>query len=85
MELHELSIQQAHELLVRREISSEELTQAYFKRIHALDPQIKSFITLCEDSALREAREADKRLMKGEFPHPVDRYTHGCQGFTCDT
>lgn len=71
MQLHELSIQQAHELLVRRKISSEELTRDYLKRIRALDPQIKSFITLNEDGALRQAKEADNRLMNGDSLTPL--------------
>ena len=62
MDLHELSIQQAHELLSRREISSEELTRAYLKQIQRLDPQIKSYVTVSEELALEAAREADERI-----------------------
>jgi aspartyl-tRNA(Asn)/glutamyl-tRNA(Gln) amidotransferase subunit A len=40
MELHELSIQEAHDLLSSRKISSEELTRAYLERIQRLDPQV---------------------------------------------
>jgi aspartyl-tRNA(Asn)/glutamyl-tRNA(Gln) amidotransferase subunit A len=66
MELHELSLQQAHELLSSRKISSEELTRAYLERIHRLDPQIKSFVTVSEDVALKQAQEADQRLKSRE-------------------
>ncbi len=66
MELHELSIQQAHELLSSRKISSEELTRAYLERIHRLDPQIKSYVTVSEELALEQAREADQRIQAGE-------------------
>ena len=37
MDLHELSIQQAHELLSSRKISSKELTRAYLDRIQRID------------------------------------------------
>ena len=55
MELHELSVQQAHELLSSRKISSEELTRAYLERIHRLDPQIKSYVTVSDELALEQA------------------------------
>jgi aspartyl-tRNA(Asn)/glutamyl-tRNA(Gln) amidotransferase subunit A len=66
MELHELSIQQAHELLSSRKISSEELTRAYLDRVQRLDPQIKSYVTVSEKLALEQAQEADQRIKTGE-------------------
>ena len=66
MDLHELSLQQAHEFLSDRQISSEELTRAYLGRIQRLDPQIKSYVTVSEELALEQAREADRRIQAGE-------------------
>jgi aspartyl-tRNA(Asn)/glutamyl-tRNA(Gln) amidotransferase subunit A len=71
MDLYELSIQQAQELLSSRKISSEELTRAYLDRIHRLDPQIKSFVTVPEEIALEQAREADQRIKTGESLTPL--------------
>jgi aspartyl-tRNA(Asn)/glutamyl-tRNA(Gln) amidotransferase subunit A len=71
MDLHELSIQQAHELLSSRQISSEELTRAYLERIQRLDPQIKSYVTVSEESALEQARDADQRIATGENLNPL--------------
>jgi aspartyl-tRNA(Asn)/glutamyl-tRNA(Gln) amidotransferase subunit A len=71
MELYELSIQQAHELLSSREISSEELTRAHLERIQRLDPQIKSFVTVSEELALEQARRADQRIRTGEGLTPL--------------
>jgi aspartyl-tRNA(Asn)/glutamyl-tRNA(Gln) amidotransferase subunit A len=71
MELHELSLQQAHELLTSRKISSEELTRAYLDRIQRLDPQIKSYVTVSEDVALEQAREADQRIKSREGLTPL--------------
>jgi aspartyl-tRNA(Asn)/glutamyl-tRNA(Gln) amidotransferase subunit A len=71
MELHELSIQQAHELLSNREISSEELTRAYLERIQRLDPQIKSYVTLSEEVALNQARNADQHIKTPEDVTPL--------------
>ena len=66
MDLHELSIQQAHELLSSRKISSEELTRAYLQRIQKLDGHIKSYVTVSADLALQQAREADNRITGGK-------------------
>jgi len=71
MDLHELSLQQAHELLSSRKISSEELTRAYLERIQRLDPQVKAYVTVSEDVALEQAREADQRLQAGENISPL--------------
>ena len=71
MELHELSLQQAHELLSSRKISSEELTRAYLERIHRLDPQIKSYVTVSEELALEQAQKADQRIKTGEGLTPL--------------
>lgn len=71
MDLHELSIQEASELLSSREISSEELTRAYLQRIHRLDPQIKSYVTVSEETALEQARNADKRFKTGKGLTPL--------------
>ena len=66
MDLHDLSIQQTHELLSSREVSSEELTRAYLQRIERLDPHIKSYVTVSEELALEQARDVDQRLKIGE-------------------
>src|ERR1044072_8841613 len=71
MDLHELSIQQAHELLSSRQISSEELTRAYLERIRRIDPHVKSFVTISEDAATDQAREADEHLKTGKGLTPL--------------
>jgi len=71
MELHELSIQQAYELLSSRKISSGELTHAYLERIQRLDPQIKSYVTISETLAIEQARDADQRIKRGEGLTPL--------------
>lgn len=71
MDLHELSVQQAHELLTSRKISSEELTRAYLERIQRLDPQVQSYVTVSEDLALAQARDADERIQSGKGVSPL--------------
>ncbi len=71
MELYELSIQETHELLADRKISAEELTRAYLQRIQRIDPQVKAYVTVSEEVALEQAREADRRIKTGESLTPL--------------
>jgi len=64
LELHQLTIHELQELLSRKETSALEITQAIFARIHAVDDQVRAFITLTEEEALANAREIDKQ---GEY------------------
>ncbi len=56
------TIAQLHELLVNKEISSYELTQAYIERIDKLDSQVNSFVLKTEEFALEQAKKADSQL-----------------------
>ena len=59
---------QQREMVVNKEISSVELTQTAFRRIHALDSQLNAFITVDEEGALATATAADEALAKGDEP-----------------
>src|SRR5512144_2088874 len=71
MELYELSLQEAHELLVSRKVSAEELARAYLERIQRIDPKIKSYVTIAEENAIEQAREADRHIKTGEGLTPL--------------
>jgi aspartyl-tRNA(Asn)/glutamyl-tRNA(Gln) amidotransferase subunit A len=71
MSLHELTIHDLGARLKRREVSSVELTEAVFARIAATDERIHSYVTLCRESALEEARRADERLKTGGNGSPL--------------
>jgi aspartyl-tRNA(Asn)/glutamyl-tRNA(Gln) amidotransferase subunit A len=65
-ELHYLTIEEAHAALTRGEISSVELTRTVLDRIAAVDQAVRAYVTVTEDLALRQAREADERIRRGE-------------------
>jgi len=71
MELFNLSVRDAHELLVKKEISSVELTTAVLANIKHEDPKIKAYITITEEHALEQARLADIRLNSKENITPL--------------
>ena len=60
MKLHELTIHGARELLLKGDISAEELTQALIDRVAEVDNSVKAYITLTPETALKSAREADE-------------------------
>ena len=71
MELCDLTIHEAHDLLRTRQISSVELTRSVLERIHRLDPQLQAYLTLAEGQALQQAARADERLRAGQPITPL--------------
>ena len=61
-----LTIGQSHKLLMNREISSVELTEAVLERISLVEERVHAFVTVTKESALRQAEEADARIKKGD-------------------
>ncbi|MBM3126777.1 MAG: Asp-tRNA(Asn)/Glu-tRNA(Gln) amidotransferase subunit GatA, partial [Chloroflexi bacterium] len=71
MQLTKLTIREAHELLIAKKISSVELTQAVLERAREIDPKINAYVTLSDEVALNQARQADERLAKGANITPL--------------
>ncbi len=67
-DLFRLTITEARQLLRRREASAVELTRACLDRIERVEPALNSFITVCADQAIAQARDADQRLVQGDAP-----------------
>ncbi|MCP4622445.1 MAG: Asp-tRNA(Asn)/Glu-tRNA(Gln) amidotransferase subunit GatA [bacterium] len=65
MELYELTISEAHQLLKSGEISSSELTRSVLDRIAAIDSKIDAFITVSEEIAMQQADQADAMIAGG--------------------
>ena len=60
-----------HQMIVDKEISSVEMTEAALRRIAELEPQLHAFITLDEEGALATAAKADSELAEGNLPGPL--------------
>jgi aspartyl-tRNA(Asn)/glutamyl-tRNA(Gln) amidotransferase subunit A len=61
-----LSISELAPLLSRREVSPVEVAEAFLARIAAHDPELNTYITVDQEGAVAQAREAEARLAKGE-------------------
>jgi aspartyl-tRNA(Asn)/glutamyl-tRNA(Gln) amidotransferase subunit A len=70
LEPHALTITQVTAKLRAGEITSVELTEAFLRRIEALNPKLNAFLAVTADLALEQAREADRRL-KTEAATPL--------------
>ena len=66
MELHKLTIHQLHDLLVKKEATSREITEAFYRRVRDVDDKIKAYLILTEEEALRQADRVDQKISKGE-------------------
>jgi Asp-tRNA(Asn)/Glu-tRNA(Gln) amidotransferase A subunit family amidase len=59
------------DLVRRRKVSSVDLTQMYIARLKRYDPLLRFNITLTEDRALAQAREADSDIARGKYRGPL--------------
>jgi aspartyl-tRNA(Asn)/glutamyl-tRNA(Gln) amidotransferase subunit A len=66
MELHQLTIHELHDLLVKKKITSREATEAFYRRIRKVDNKIKAYLLLTEEDAYRQADQVDRKIANGE-------------------
>jgi aspartyl-tRNA(Asn)/glutamyl-tRNA(Gln) amidotransferase subunit A len=63
--MYQKSLQELSQALSNKEISSIELSQFFLDRINRFNPKLNALITICEESALKQAIAADKILTSG--------------------
>ncbi len=66
MKLNELTAHQLHKMLKNKEISATELCKSVFSRIEQVEPDIKAYVTLSEEAALKKASQIDIKIREGE-------------------
>jgi Asp-tRNA(Asn)/Glu-tRNA(Gln) amidotransferase A subunit family amidase len=65
------SVRDLAELMRTKRISSQALTEMYLQRLKKYDATLKFVVTLTEDRALAQAREADKEIAAGKNRGPL--------------
>jgi Asp-tRNA(Asn)/Glu-tRNA(Gln) amidotransferase A subunit family amidase len=65
------SVRQLAELLRTKKVSSVALTEMYIARLKRYDPTLKFVITLTEDRAMGQAKEADREIAAGKYRGPL--------------
>ncbi len=64
--LEYLSIQQAHDLLVSKQVSATELVQYYLDRIAKYDDKINACLYVRKKNAIKQAEKVDAKIARGE-------------------
>ena len=59
------------QLIDAKEVSIVELTELFYQRIQDLDPQLNAYLTLCQDDALQQARQAQDAVNQGQPVGPL--------------
>jgi len=65
------SVRQLAELVRTKKISSVALTEMYLERLKRFDPTLHFVITLTEDRAKAQAKEADREIAAGKYRGPL--------------
>jgi len=64
-------VAQLAELIRTRQVSSVELTEMYLARIKRLNSKLLCVVTVTEELAMRQARDADKEIVAGRYRGPL--------------
>lgn len=64
-------VTQLAQLLRTRQVTSVELTEMYLARLKRYDPQLKCVVTLTEERALAQAKQADEEIANGRYRGPL--------------
>ena len=59
-------IKEIHDKLINKEITATELIKGHFQTIDEKDDQIKAFLTLTKDQALKQAEKIDEKIKQGK-------------------
>jgi len=65
MMIYDLTLAELRSGLDKRELSAVEITNACLERIAATNPDINTFITICNETAIAEAEAADRLISAG--------------------
>ena len=66
-----LTLAELSALLRKREVTSVEATRAVLDRIHQLNPTLRAYLTILDNSALQQAEAADKEIAAGKWRGPL--------------
>jgi amidase len=70
-DVHRLSLLEVSEKIRRRELTAEAVTLQLLNRIERYEPRLNSIIMLTGDTALEEARQADREIAEGFWRGPL--------------
>jgi aspartyl-tRNA(Asn)/glutamyl-tRNA(Gln) amidotransferase subunit A len=83
MDLCRLTIHQLHDLLVKKEVTSREATEALYRRIKVVDQKLRAYLLLTKEEAYRQADEVDRKIAKGEEIGDLSGIPMGLKDILC--
>ena len=66
MKLYEQPAHVLHDMLVNKEITALQLTEAVLARIDEVEGDVKAYVTITRDEAIAQAKAVDEKIAKGE-------------------
>ena len=66
MKLFEQPAHVLHDMLVNKEITSLELTEAVLARIDEVEGDVQAYLTVTRDEAIAQAKAVDEKIARGE-------------------
>ncbi|MCK4244115.1 MAG: Asp-tRNA(Asn)/Glu-tRNA(Gln) amidotransferase subunit GatA [Candidatus Omnitrophica bacterium] len=72
MNLNKLTAHEIHKLLVKKEISCEEVVSEIFNVIEEKEKRIHAYLSLTKEKALLEAKTIDEKIKRGEALLPLE-------------
>ncbi len=66
MEYHKLSAREIRDLIREKKATALEVVEDFLKVIKEKNPEIKAYLTVCEDVAREQAKAVDKKIANGE-------------------
>jgi Asp-tRNA(Asn)/Glu-tRNA(Gln) amidotransferase A subunit family amidase len=73
------SVGQLSELIRTRKVTSEQLTTMYLGRLKRYGPKLECVITLTEELAMKQAKQADREIAKGKYLGPLHGIPYGAK------
>lgn len=83
MELFEMTAASLSEKLRKKECSAVEITRSVLGQISKKEEQIGSFVTVCEERAMKQAEEVDQKIAAGESLSPLAGIPVGVKDNIC--
>jgi len=66
MNFEDLTIEKAHQSLLKKEFSALELTKFFLERVEKENPKIFAFLKIDEKSAITQAKKIDEKILTGQ-------------------
>ncbi|MCI8654612.1 MAG: Asp-tRNA(Asn)/Glu-tRNA(Gln) amidotransferase subunit GatA [Clostridia bacterium] len=66
MEIAELTVHEIKEKIKNKEITIEQVVQAYIEKIEQNEKDVEAFVTIQKEEAIKRAKEIDEKIARGE-------------------